>query len=120
MLIQYLGGALATFLVELAFGPGSTKPRAIGLGFAAGLFALNALPEPLEINYFPHIRIPVRRKIRETTISGNRELFAKPFFGRAARRWPTRSFLNRPRKSLLSTNKKCVPRCNGFRGLQRH
>jgi hypothetical protein len=62
MLIQYLGGALATFLVELALGLGSSKPRAIGLGLAAGLFALNALPEPLEINYFPHIRIPVRRK----------------------------------------------------------
>jgi hypothetical protein len=36
MLIQYLGGALATFLVELALGLGSTKPRAIGLGLAAG------------------------------------------------------------------------------------
>jgi len=61
MLIQYLGGPGAALLVELALGPGSAEPRAIGLGLAAGLFALDALLEPFEVDYFPHIRIPVRR-----------------------------------------------------------
>ena len=65
MLIKYLRGAGAALLVELALGLGSAEPRAIALGLAAGLFALDALLEPLEIDYFPHTRIPVIRKIGE-------------------------------------------------------
>ena len=61
MLIQYLGGAIAALLVELALGPGSAESRAIGFGLAAGLFAGDAFPEPLEIDYFPHTGIPVMR-----------------------------------------------------------
>jgi hypothetical protein len=73
MLIQYLCGAGAALLVELALGPGAAEPRAIGLGLAAGLVALHALPEPLEIDYFPHARFPRQKKNRrEATIPGVR------------------------------------------------
>ena len=61
MLVQDLGGAGAALPVELALGPGSAELRAIGPGLAACLFALHTLPEPLEIDYFPHTGIPVMR-----------------------------------------------------------
>jgi hypothetical protein len=62
MLIQYLGRAGAPRLLALALGLGSAEPCAIGFGLAACLFAFDALPEPLKIDYFPHTRIPVGKK----------------------------------------------------------
>ena len=47
MLIKYLRGAGVALLVALALGLGSAEPGAIGLGLAAGLFALDALPKSL-------------------------------------------------------------------------
>ena len=64
MLIQELGGASAALLVELALGLGSAEPRAVGLSLPAGCFALNALPEPFEINDFPRHKHPRQNKSR--------------------------------------------------------
>src|SRR5262249_22434385 len=115
MLIQYLGGAGTALLAELALGPGSAVLHSIGLGRSAGLFAFDTLPEPLEINYFPHTRFPVIRKNRrEATISGRCGLFAKPFFGSMARRWPTRSFSNRPVNRYLAPTKNRFCAAKGF------
>src|SRR5271166_907755 len=107
MLIKYLGCAGAALVVALALGLGSAESSAVGLGLAAGLFALNALPEPLEIDYFPHIRIPVRRKIGERRQSREgASCWQGQYPNGGTGDGQLVHFLNRPRKSLPSTNKK--------------
>jgi hypothetical protein len=63
MMIQKFGCARIALFVELALGFGPAKPRAIGVSLFSSLLARNALPEPLEIDYFSHSHCPVRLKI---------------------------------------------------------
>jgi hypothetical protein len=119
MLIQYFGGAGVELLIELALGLGSPKPRAVGLGLSAGFFACDTLLEPLEINYFPHARFPVRRKIGERRQSREVRVVSKASIRMEDTAMANSFIVKSSRKSLPNTNKKYVPHCKEFRCFQR-
>jgi hypothetical protein len=54
MLIQQVVGATGALLVQNAFGFGSAKPRAIGLGLLFRLLSFGAFLETLQTDYIPH------------------------------------------------------------------
>jgi hypothetical protein len=57
MLIQEVAGARGALLVQNAFGFGSAKPRAIGLGLLFRLLSLGVFLETFQIDDIPHVSL---------------------------------------------------------------
>src|SRR5690242_10911434 len=106
MLIEQLARALRVPLVGLAFHLAASEPRAIGLGLFRRLLPFVALPEPLQIDHFPHNH-PHEMGREDATILKSSNCGAKP------KRAPASSvvIVGSPCQTSCDSTEKYVPLC---------